>query len=124
MPELRILLLGAPQIAIDRTAVVTDTRKATALPAYLAVADQPQRRATLATLLWPTNDEQKAEPRSAGPSPCCGRRSAPFGSRSRARWVNLGRANVRVDVAEFRRAVTDGRLEDAANRHAAIYGKT
>jgi DNA-binding SARP family transcriptional activator len=114
VPELRVLLLGAPQIAIGRTPVVTDTRKATALLAYLAVADQPQTRATLATLLWPTNDEQKA--RGA-----LRRTLSVLRASLGDRWlkvegelVTLDRANVRVDVAEFRRAVAEGRLEDAA----------
>ena len=40
--------------------VATDTRKATALLAYLAVTGRPQRRATLAALLWPDTNEQKA----------------------------------------------------------------
>ena len=31
MPDLRVMLLGAPQASVGRTAVETDTRKATAL---------------------------------------------------------------------------------------------
>jgi len=42
VPKLRVSLLGAPVITVGRTAVVTDTRKATALLAYLAVSGQPQ----------------------------------------------------------------------------------
>src|SRR5439155_75978 len=53
MPQLVITLLGAPSVAVGRAPVHTDTRKATALLAYLAVSEQPQRRATLATLFWP-----------------------------------------------------------------------
>jgi DNA-binding SARP family transcriptional activator len=48
--ELRLSFLGAPAIEIGRKRVETDTRKATALLAYLAVTGQPQRRSTLATL--------------------------------------------------------------------------
>ncbi len=114
VPELRILLLGAPQISIGRTSVVTDTRKATALLAYLAVADQPQTRATLATLLWPNNDEQKA--RGA-----LRRTLSVLRSALADRWlaaegemVNLDQADLRVDVTEFRDAIAEGRLEDAA----------
>ena len=114
MPQLHVSLLGAPTIEVGRKAVETDTRKATALLAYLAVSEQPQRRATLAALLWPDNDEQKA--RGALRRTLSVLRSA-LGDRwleAEGETVDLDRANVRVDVTEFRRAIADGRLEEAA----------
>lgn len=111
-------LLGAPRAVAGRTPIVTDTRKATALLAYLAVSEQPQRRATLAALLWPETDEQKA--RGA-----LRRTLSVLRSALKDRWleaegetIDLDRANVRVDVVEFRRAVREGRLDDAV----ALYG--
>ena len=114
MPQLRVSLLGAPTIEVGRKAIETDTRKATALLAYLAVSEQPQRRATLAALLWPDSDEQKA--RGALRRTLSVLRSA-LGDRwleADGDTVDLDRANMRVDVTEFRRAVADGRLEGAA----------
>ena len=60
MPTLTIQLFGAPQAAIDGNPLITDTRKAIALLAYLAVTRQPQTRDALATLLWPELDQSKA----------------------------------------------------------------
>ena len=114
MAQLHISLLGAPTIVAGRKNIETDTRKATALLAYLAVSDRPQRRATLAALLWPDNDEQKA--RGALRRTLSVLRSA-LGDRwleAEGETVDLDRANVRVDVIEFRRAIADGRFEDAA----------
>jgi len=113
VPQLHISLLGAPAIEVGRKAIETDTRKATALLAYLAVSEQPQRRATLAALLWPDSDEQKA--RGALRRTLSVLRSA-LGDRwleADGETVDLDRASVRVDVTEFRRAINDGRLEEA-----------
>ena len=104
MTQLRLSLLGAPSIEVGRVRVETDTRKATALLAYLAVSEQPQRRPTLAALLWPDNDERKA--RGALRRTLSVLRSA-LGERwldTEGETIKLDRANVRVDVAEFRRA--------------------
>lgn len=113
MPELRVSLLGAPRAVAGRTPIVTDTRKATALLAYLAVSEQPQRRATLAGLLWPDADEQKS--RGA-----LRRTLSVLRSALQDRWldtegetVQLQRIGVRVDVVEFRRALQEHRLSDA-----------
>jgi len=115
VPELRIRLLGAPSIEVGRTRIETDTRKATALLAYLAVSEQPQRRATLAALLWPENDEQKA--RGALRRTLSVLRAA-LGDRwldAEGETIALERTGVRVDVAEFRDALHAGR-HDVADR--------
>ena len=114
MTQLRLSLLGAPSIEVGRVRVETDTRKATALLAYLAVSEQPQRRPTLAALLWPDNDERKA--RGALRRTLSVLRSA-LGERwldTEGETIKLDRANVRVDVAEFRRAIRERRFADAA----------
>ncbi len=93
----------------------TDTRKATALLALLAVSDQPQRRATLAAFLWPDADEQKA--RGALRRTLSVLRTA-LGDR----WLDvdgetlaLDPTGLQVDVREFRRTIREGRLTDATS---------
>ena len=58
--QLTLSLLGPPHIARDGMPLQVDTRKAIALLAYLAVVGAPQRRDTLATLLWPDSDQPGA----------------------------------------------------------------
>ena len=60
MSSLRLLLLGPPQIELDGAPVQFDTRKATALLAYLAITAQTHRREALATLLWPEYEQGRA----------------------------------------------------------------
>jgi len=60
MPQLNIRLLGAPAIARDDAPVAVDTRKATALLAYLAVSGRRHAREALAGLLWPEYDDDHA----------------------------------------------------------------
>src|SRR5258708_27111329 len=114
MTALRVLLLGAPQASVGRTAVETDTRKATALLAYLAVSEQPQRRATLAALLWPDTDEQKA--RGALRRTLSVLRSA-LGDRwldADGETIERQRIGARAAVAHFRPPLPPPRLPDPA----------
>jgi DNA-binding SARP family transcriptional activator len=57
---LHLHLLGPPHIEIDGQPVVPDTRKATALLAYLAVTGQRHSRDALAALLYPDYDQSRA----------------------------------------------------------------
>ena len=59
-PGIVISVLGPPRIERDGQPVSFDTRKAIALLAVLATASRPQRRETLAALLWPDADETRA----------------------------------------------------------------
>jgi len=120
-PRLDIWLLGAPRAAIGGAPLRTDTRKATALLAVLAVSEQPQRRATLAALLWPDADEQ----RSRG---ALRRTLSVLRTALSDRWldtkgetIELQPTGVRVDVVEFRRALREGRLAEAANLYRADF---
>jgi DNA-binding SARP family transcriptional activator len=56
----RIALLGPPLIEVDGRPLDVDTRKATALLAYLAFTGRPARRDTLAGLLWPETSPDRA----------------------------------------------------------------
>jgi DNA-binding SARP family transcriptional activator len=59
--RLKIHLLGAPLIEKDDSPVEFDTRKGTALLAYLAVTDEPATRDGVAALLWPEYDQSRAK---------------------------------------------------------------
>src|SRR5215472_12789504 len=60
MSELALFLMGSPRIERDGIVLNVDTRKATALIAYLAVTKQAQSRDSLAALLWPEYDQAHA----------------------------------------------------------------
>lgn len=60
MSRLALFLLGPPCVECDGVLVDIDTRKATALLAYLAITRQQQSRDTVATLLWPEYDQTHA----------------------------------------------------------------
>lgn len=60
MPQLRLLLLGAPGVELGGRPIGMDTHKATALLAYLAVTGQAHSREALAALFWPDYDQHRA----------------------------------------------------------------
>jgi DNA-binding SARP family transcriptional activator/predicted ATPase len=114
---LRLSLLGPPVADVDGAPLAVDTRKATALLAYLAVEGGTHNRDSLASLLWPDYAPDRA--RAALRRTLSTLRSALGG-----RWlvvardaVSLDRSGVWLDVDEFERlATTDdlGGLERAA----------
>ena len=57
---LNLLLLGSPRLERDGRSLEPDTRKATALLAYLAITGRFHTRDTLAALLWPEMDDSHA----------------------------------------------------------------
>src|SRR3954467_789197 len=57
---LRLQLLGPPAVTRDGRPLAFDTRKATALLAFLALQGKTQPRARLAALLWPDADPSRA----------------------------------------------------------------
>lgn len=59
LDQLTLHLLGSPEIEAAGEPLQVDTRKATALLAYIAL-EGPQRRESLAALLWPDSTEARA----------------------------------------------------------------
>lgn len=53
MSQLKLFLLGVPQVELNQQPVPLQRRKMTALLVYLAVTRQKQQRDMLATLFWP-----------------------------------------------------------------------
>jgi DNA-binding SARP family transcriptional activator/predicted ATPase len=111
--NLAVRLLGPPEILVDGTPIRVDTRKATAILAYLVATDQPQAREHLAALLWPEADDASA--RGALRRTLSTLRTALGG-----RWLIVDRASVRLDgdgawadVWELRR---EGRPDEHPDR--------
>jgi DNA-binding SARP family transcriptional activator len=60
MSDLRLYLLGSPRIEYQGMPVKIERRKALALAAYVALAEQRQSRDVVASLLWPDLDDEHA----------------------------------------------------------------
>src|SRR5262245_30354505 len=60
MARLALFLFGPPRIECDGRPIAVDTRKATALLAYLAMTRRHHSRDALAALLWPDYDDSHA----------------------------------------------------------------
>ena len=61
MTPLRLLLLGPPRLERDDQILEVDTRKATALLAYLVLSGERPSRDFLAAFLWPEFDDSRAK---------------------------------------------------------------
>ncbi len=59
MSTLTLAFLGSPHIELGGQTITVDTRKATALLAYLAVTEEAHTREALATLLYPDYDQSR-----------------------------------------------------------------
>ncbi len=119
-PALDVWLLGAPRAEVGGQPLAVDTRKATALLAYLAVEGGGHRRDSLAELLWPDYERERA--RAALRRTLSTLRTALGGD-----WlavaretVSLERHGLRLDVDEFHRLAGGDdveQLEGAAALH-------
>jgi DNA-binding SARP family transcriptional activator len=107
MRPLRISLLGTPLVELDGRPLDVDTRKATAMLAYLAVTGHPQSREVVAALLWPEFDADRS--RAALRRTLSTLRTALGGHRlsSDRTSIALDLSDAWFDLAEFRRAAAD-----------------
>ena len=87
---LQLRLLGPPVMERDGAPLKTDTRKATALLAYLAVTGGEHRRESLVALLWPDYEADRG--RAALRRTLSTLRGALDG-----RWLEAGRSTVSLD---------------------------
>lgn len=60
MTDLRLILFGTPRLEYLGKPIKIERRKALALAAFLALAERPQSRDVVASLLWPDQDEAHA----------------------------------------------------------------
>jgi DNA-binding SARP family transcriptional activator len=105
-----IQLLGPVRIQVTSAPLAVDTRKATALLAYLAVTGRPQSRESLAALLWPEADDADAR---AALRRTLSVLNAGLGAGTLAidrASVSLGHGQAEVDLAQFRALL--GRARD------------
>lgn len=110
MSHLALSLFGPPSIARDGVTIIPDTRKATALIAYLAVTGQRQSRDTLATLLWPEYDQPHARATLRRTLSTLNKALDGQGLKIDRETVGLDtRAGIWVDVVEFQQSMKDCR---------------
>lgn len=107
MTDLRLRLLGPPEVQVDGAPLQVDTRKAVAVLALLVV-DGDETRASLARMLWPDSDPSRAK--------AALRRTLSVLNRGLGdRWLVTDRDQVRLqgplDVDVWR---LDGAIEAAA----------
>ncbi len=112
MSRLEISLLGPPLVTLDGAPLQVDTRKATAMLAYLAMTGEIVRRDQLANLLWPEFEQRKA--RAALRRTLSAARKGLKGTD----WLVTERETValnpdagfRLDVIEFDRLINQGEV--------------
>ena len=113
MTRLNIYLLGTPRFECNGENIILDTRKASALLAYLAISKQRQSRDILAALLWPEFDQTHA--RASLRRTLSTLNNALGGSclEISREYINLNfNAGIWLDVDEFHNLLSECRLHD------------
>jgi predicted ATPase/DNA-binding SARP family transcriptional activator len=108
MTQLIIHLLGTPRFERNGVIINLDTRKASALLSYLAIAKQRQSRDTLAALLWPEFDQSHA--RATLRRTLSTLNKALVGSylEISREYINLNfNAGISIDVDEFHKLLSE-----------------
>ncbi|MCB8928140.1 MAG: AAA family ATPase [Ardenticatenaceae bacterium] len=113
MKPLRLLLLGPPRLERNDQILEVDTRKATALLAYLALSGERPSRDWLAAFLWPDTDDSRAKAalrRTLSALKSAVGAETIFASRE---VIGLEADAVWCDVTAFQEAVRRGDLAEA-----------
>lgn len=115
--RLRVSLLGPPRIERAGEPIEPETRKATALLAYLAVTGRAEGRDRLAALLWPDSDEERA--RGAFRRTLSTLRTVLGGEHLMTDGVRvaLEREGLDCDVHRFHALIAAGRLAEAVDTY-------
>jgi DNA-binding SARP family transcriptional activator/tetratricopeptide (TPR) repeat protein len=105
MATLAVRLLGPPIAELDGVPMEVDTRKATALLAYLAMTDRPHGRDPLAGLLWPDYDQASARAALRRTLSTLRKGLAGGWLVTRGDLIELERAGLELDTEQFRSLV-------------------
>ncbi|HEY7936823.1 MAG TPA: hypothetical protein VID26_06805, partial [Candidatus Limnocylindrales bacterium] len=119
-PGLRLELLGPVHVAVHGAPLVVDTRKATALLAYLAIGGRPASRETLAALLWPESDEAGAHGALRRTLSVLNAALGGVGLEIDRSSVGLRVRDVEVDAWQFQRALARVRAHDHPREGSCI----
>jgi DNA-binding SARP family transcriptional activator len=110
MTQLNIYLLGTPRIDRNGVNIELDTRKASALIAYLAIMKQRQSRDTLAALLWPEFDQTHARATLRRTLSTLNKALGGSYLEISREYINLNfNAGIWVDVDEFHKLLSECR---------------
>lgn len=109
MAAINLYLFGLPRIVYQGRAIEVVRRKAIALVAYLALAKLPQSRDTLATLLWPDLDQERARAALRSTLPALTSLFSESWLIADRQTIGLKREAVWVDTGEFLALLTQSR---------------
>ncbi len=108
MSRIKIFLLGPPRVELDGVPIEVDTRKATALVAYLAVTGEGHRRDSLAALLWPDVDQTRARAALRRTLSSLNKALGGVGLKVDRESMRMDKGeNVWIDVDEFRAGLAE-----------------
>ncbi|MEJ2750847.1 MAG: hypothetical protein P8183_23510, partial [Anaerolineae bacterium] len=113
MSTLKLYFLGSPRLELAGRLIETDTRKATAMLAYLALSGERPSRDWLAAFLWPDYDNRRSKAalrRTLSTLKSAVGAEAIFASREA---IGLEADAAWCDVTAFRQAVQQGDLTAA-----------
>ncbi|MFO7678728.1 MAG: AAA family ATPase [Chloroflexota bacterium] len=115
MPTVRLFFLGPPRIERDGRIVDSDTRKATALLAYLALSGERPSRDFLAAFLWPDFDDSHAKAALRRTLSALKTAVGPTTIFANRESIGLEPDAVWCDVIQFRQTIETGDLETAVS---------
>ncbi|MBK8986599.1 MAG: AAA family ATPase [Chloroflexi bacterium] len=115
MKPLRLLLLGPPRIERDDQILEPDTRKATALLAYLALSGERPSRDWLAAFLWPDFDESRAKAALRRTLSALKTAVGPNALSATREQIGLNLDQVWCDVSVFQRCLAQDDLATAVS---------